>query len=261
MIKSIWDYRYFIFSAIRNDLRTRFIHSKLGTLWVIFNPLAQVLIYALILSNVLSAKLPGIDNKFAFSIYLMAGTLGWALFSEIISRSMNLFLENANLLKKINFPRVTLPCIMLGSCLLNNFILFSAIFFIFTLFDHTFNWTILWLLPLTATVTLFAFGIGLVLGIINVFVRDIGQVVPIVLQILFWFTPIVYPKTIIPEDYLLIYGMNPLVPIIEGYHQVLLYGQSPDITSFLHLYGIALIILLLGLFMFRKSTPEMVDVL
>lgn len=261
MLKNIWDYRYFIFSAIRNELTSKFIHSKLGTLWVIFNPLAQVMIYALVLSNVLSARLTGIENKFGFSIYLMAGTLGWALFSEIISRSMNLFIDNANLLKKINFPRITLPSIMLGSCLLNNLILLSAIIVIFVFFDHTFNWTILWLAPLTLTIVLFAFGLGLFLGIINVFLRDIGQIIPIVLQILFWFTPIVYPKTIIPPDYLIYLELNPLFPIIEGYHDILLYGKAPDFTSFIHLYILGLFALSIGLFMFRKATPEMVDVL
>lgn len=261
MIKSLYDYRYFIFSAIRNDLTTRFIHSKLGALWVIFNPLAQVMIYALILSNVLSSRLPGIDNKFAFSIYLMAGTLGWALFSEVITRSMNLFIENANLLKKINFPRVTLPSIMLGSCLLNHFILLGAILVIFTCLNHGFNLTILWLIPLMATVVVFAFGIGLILGVINVFVRDIGQVVPIILQVLFWFTPIVYPVTIIPAKYLGLLSLNPMFPIVEGYHDVLLYGKAPDIMSFVHLNLVGLVVLLLGVFMFRKAAPEMVDVL
>jgi lipopolysaccharide transport system permease protein len=261
MFKSIWDYRYFVFSAIRNDLTNRFIHSKLGALWVIFNPLTQVMIYALILSNVLSAKLPGIDNKFAFSIYLMAGTLGWALFSEIINRSINLFVENANLLKKINFPKVTLPSIMLGSCLLNNFILLSAILVIFTFLDHSFSLSILWLIPLTGTVVLFAFGIGLILGVINVFVRDIAQVVPIILQVLFWFTPIVYPVTIIPSEYLCYLKINPLFPIIEAYHDILLYGKAPDIMPFIQLNIIGCLILFLGLYMFRKASPEMVDVL
>jgi len=261
MLKSIWNYRYFIFSAIRNDLRTRFMHSKLGCLWVIFNPLAQVMIYALILSNILASKLPGIDNKFGFSIYLMAGTLGWALFSEVITRSINLFIENANLMKKINFPRVTLPSIMLGSCLLNNLILLSAILVIFMLLDHSFNFTIFWLIPLTGTVILFAFGIGLILGVVNVFVRDISQVVPIVLQVLFWVTPIVYPVTIIPSEYLGFLNKNPLFPIIEAYHDILLYSKAPDMINFVHINIVGFMILLVGLFMFRKASPEMVDVL
>lgn len=237
------------------------MHSKLGALWMIFNPLAQVMIYALILSNILAAKLPGINNKFGFSIYLMAGTLGWALFSEVITRSINLFVENANLMKKIHFPRVTLPSIMLGSCLLNNLILLSTILIIFTFLGHRINFTIFWLIPLTGMVILFAFGIGLILGIINVFVRDIAQVVPIILQILFWLTPIVYPITIIPAEYIVFLNKNPLLSIIEAYHDILVYGKAPAILPFIHINVVGVMILLVGFLMFRKASPEMVDVL
>lgn len=261
MLSNIWHYRYFICSAIWNNLFAQFTRSKLGALWGIFNPLAQVLIYALVLSHVLAARLPGIDHEFGFSIYLMSGMLGFSLFSDIINRSVHLFLENANLIKKINFPRVTLPCIMLGSCLLNNTILFSAIVIIFSLFDHSFNMTILWLIPLTGTIILFAFGMGLMLGVMNVFIRDISQIVPIILQIMFWFTPIVYPVNIIPEEYLPLLMLNPLFPLIEAYHDVLLYGQAPDLMSMVHLNILGVMTLLLGIFIFKRAGPEMVDVL
>src|SRR3989338_3508055 len=99
--RGIWEYRHFILSSIRNDVINRFARSKLGSLWSLFNPLAQVLIYALILSNVIGAKLPGVENQYAYSIYLMAGLLVWNLFSEVISRCLNLFIEQGNLMKKV----------------------------------------------------------------------------------------------------------------------------------------------------------------
>jgi lipopolysaccharide transport system permease protein len=84
MLKALWSYRYFIFSSIKNELRLRFIRSRLGALWMIIHPLMQVLIFATILSEVLAAKLPGIDDKYGYALYLMAGTLCWNLFSESI---------------------------------------------------------------------------------------------------------------------------------------------------------------------------------
>jgi lipopolysaccharide transport system permease protein len=87
MLRAVWAYRYFILSSIKNELRLRFIRSKLGVLWMIIHPLMQVLIFATILSEVLAAKLPGIDNKYAYALYLMAGTLCWSMFSETIGRS------------------------------------------------------------------------------------------------------------------------------------------------------------------------------
>ena len=104
MLLGTWR-RYFIFSSIKNELRLRFIHSRLGGLWLILNPLAQVLIFAFVLSAVLSSKLPGIDNRYGYSIFLMAGILGWSLFLESVNRCLTLFIDNGNILKKLVFPR------------------------------------------------------------------------------------------------------------------------------------------------------------
>ena len=261
MFRSLWQYRYFVFSSIRNELVSRFARSKLGGLWMIISPLSQVLIYALILSNVLAAKLPGIDNKYAYAVYLMAGLLAWNLFSEIISRCLTLFIEQGNLMKKMSFPRITLPTIVVGSCSLNNILLFISMAGIFAILGQQFSTIMLWLIPLTLIVIILAVGIGLILGVMNVFLRDVGQVFPIVLQIWFWFTPIVYPENIIPESYrhLLIY--NPMYSIINAYHQVLVFNKIPDIDSLITVTAIAATSALFGLFLFRRASAEMVDVL
>ena len=228
---------------------------------MIINPLSQVLIYALILSNILAAKLPGIDNKYAYAIYLMAGLLAWNLFSEIISRCLNLFIEQGNLMKKMSFPRITLPTIVLGSCLLNNILLFMAMLGIFALLGHQFSITMLWLIPLTLIVVALALGVGLILGIMNVFVRDIGQGTPIVLQVWFWFTPIVYPENIIPESYRHLLSLNPMYPITSAYHQVLVYNKAPQLDSLIVISVISCALMLLSIFLFRRASGEMVDAL
>lgn len=212
MFRSLWEYRHFVISSIRNELVSRFARSKLGGMWVIINPLSQVLIYAVILSNILAAKIPGIENKYSYAIYLMAGMLAWTLFTEIINRCLNLFIEQGNLMKKMSFPRITLPSIVIGSCLLSYILLFIAMLVIFALLGHQFSFVMLWLLPLTITLVTFALGIGLTLGVLNVFLRDIGQIVPIILQVWFWFTPIVYPESIIPESYRHLMNLNPMYP-------------------------------------------------
>lgn len=261
MLLSLWKYRFFIFSSIRNELINRFTRSKLGGLWSIINPLVQVAIYALILSNVLSAKLPQTENKYAYAIYLMAGLLAWTLFSEIITRCLNLFIEQANLMKKINFPRVTLPAIVLGSSLLNNLLLLLSTLLVFTLFGYHFSFIMLWLLPLTLLLAGFAISIGMLLGIMNIFLRDIGQIVPIILQITFWFTPIVYPESIIPNKYQHLLNLNPLHPIVNAYQQILVYGLPPAPNKILIIGIFTFALLLFGLYIFRQASAEMVDVL
>lgn len=261
MFKSLWLYRHFIVSSIRNDLVNRFARSKLGGLWIILNPLAQVAIYALILSNVLAAKLPGIESKYSYAIYLMAGLLAWTLFSEVISRCLNLFIEYGNLMKKMQFPRITLPAIVVGVNLANNAFLFIAMLGIFLVLGHGFTIHIIWLIPLTIALVAFALGIGLILGIINVFIRDLGQVTPVFLQMGFWFTPIVYPINVIPVEYRHWLEFNPIFHFTRAYQNVLVYGQAPQINSLLGIAVIASLILILSLFLFRRANAEMVDVL
>jgi lipopolysaccharide transport system permease protein len=261
MFRALWQYRHFVRSSIVNDLRSRFARSKLGGLWMIINPLAQVAIYALILSNVLAAKLPGIENKYAYAIYLMAGLLAWTLYDELINRCVNLFVAQGNIMKKMSFPRITLPSIVVGSCLLNNVLLFIAMLGVFFLLGHQFSLAMLWLLPLTLLLVVLGLGVGLILGVLNVFVRDIGLVVPIIMQVWFWFTPIVYPVNIIPEEYHHLMGYNPMFLITDAYHEILLYNRVPNLDGMLSLAGIAGALLLISLFLFRRASAEMVDVL
>ena len=261
MLRSLWQYRHFVLSSIRNELITRFVRSKLGGLWMIVNPLAQVAIYALILSNVLAAKLPGIDNKYAYAIYLMAGLLAWNLFSEIVGRCLNLFIEQGNLMKKMQFPRITLPAIVAGSNLINNALLLIAMLGIFLVLGHSFTAVMFWLLPLIIILTTFAMGVGLVLGVMNVFVRDIGQAIPIILQVWFWFTPIVYSANIIPESYRYLLSFNPMYHFTSAYQEIIVYGRSPQLEGLAIIAAASLTLLMLSLFLFRRSSEEMVDVL
>ncbi|MFT4247509.1 MAG: ABC transporter permease [Pseudomonas sp.] len=261
MIRALWGYRYFIFSSIKNELRLRFIRSKLGGLWMIIHPLAQVLIFALILSEVLSAKLPGIDNKYAYSLYLMAGTLGWSLFAETINKCMGLFVDNANMLKKMAFPRVCLPVIAAGTMLVNNLLLLVAIFGVFAVLGHMPGAQAVWLLPLILLTLLMSLSLGMVLGVLNVFMRDIAQVVPVILQALFWMTPVVYMISILPAHYQRWFSLNPLYPLIASYQNVLVFDRPPLFHELAWLLAGSVVLLGVALVMFRRASAEMVDVL
>jgi lipopolysaccharide transport system permease protein len=259
MLIGAWRYRYFILSSIKTELRLKFIRSRLGALWMILNPLTQVVIFAFVLSAVLSAKLPGIDNRHAYVIYLMAGILGWSLFLEIVNRCLTLFIDNGNILKKLVFPRIALPLIVTGSAALNNALLFSAMLFIFTLLGHLPGAALIWLPALMLVNVSLALGLGLTLGVLNVFMRDVGQIVPVVLQFLFWFTPIVYMVDIIPAEYRNWLMLNPLFPLISGYQSTLLYNRSPDWPGLAVVGLLAMNLLVFALVLFRRASPEMVD--
>ena len=261
LFKAVWAYRYFIVSSIKTEFRSRFARSKLGGLWMVLHPLALVLIYALVLSQVMSAKLPSVTSQYAYPIYILSGMVGWTLFSEILSRSLTIFIDNGNLLKKLAFPKLTLPLIVVGSCMINFVLMFIVMFVVFGLLGHLPYHALHWMFLLVFLTVGLAVGIGLFFGVLNVFMRDVGQVLTVVLQFWFWLTPIVYMATIIPEKYHDLLMLNPMTGIVLGYQNVLLYDKAPDLNVLVYPSVVTLVFLLLALFVFRKANGEMTDVL
>ncbi len=258
---SAWMYRHFIGAAIAGEMKSRFARSRIGAFWHILHPLAMASIYALVLSKVLGARLGGADNPAAFAIYLISGIGGWSLFSEISNRSLTIFIEYGNTMKKIAFPRIALPLIILGGALINHLFFLAAALAVFAAFGHLPADTVV-ALPIGAAVAAgLAFGIGLLSGILNTFSRDVGQVMGVVFQIWFWLTPIVYTRDILPEYMRGVIDANPMTPIVRWYQDVLFHREFPDISALAYPAAIALIFCALALFVFRRASAELVDTL
>lgn len=261
MLLAIWHYRHFIFTSIRNDLRTRFARSRLGAIWAILQPLFQGIIYAVVFTKVLGAKLPDAPNKYAYTIYLLAGMVGWTLFNEVITRCLTNFVDNASLLKKMVFPRICLPMIVSGSSLLNNLFLLIATIAIFLLVGAYPSWMWLWIPVLMIITALFGLALGLILGVLNVFVRDIAQVMTVVLQLWFWLTPIVYVVNTVPQGFAVMLRFNPMYAICSSYQQVFVWDHPPHFKTLGAIVGLSLVLLGVGMVLFRRASPDMVDVL
>ena len=260
-LRGSWAYRYFVLSSITTELRLRVVGSRLGLVWLIISPLLQVAMYALVLSAVMRARLPGVDNRFAYTIYLLAGFLAWYPFTEIVSRCVTLFLENANALKKIAFPRTILPLITLGVAAFNNLVMVAVTLAAFLLMGHALTLSALWLPVLMLANFALSLGLGLCCGVLNVFVRDVGQLVQIALQWGFWMTPIVYVIDIIPPSYRWVLWFNPMVWMIDNYHRVLVYDLPPNLGSLAGVVVLAVLLLLLGRTLLQRSQAEMMDAL
>ncbi len=261
MITAIWRFRHFIIAAISGEFRSRFARSKFGAAWFILHPLAMATIFALVLSNVLQARLGPVENKAAFAIYLMAGLAAWGLFHEIASRCLTIFVEYGNTMKKIAFPRIALPVIVLGGALVNHLLLLVAIVIVFLFFGHfpSTAWVYLPLGMLLAAGC--AFGCGILLGIFNVFARDVGQVMTVVFQLMFWMTPIVYQLNALPSAVRSFVHLNPMTSIAVLYQDVMLYGRAPNMVTLIYPSLFAVVLILLSLFVFRRASPELVDAL
>lgn len=261
MFRSLWQYRHFIISSIRGDLKGRFVRSRLGGLWFILHPLAQALIFSIVLSEVLKARLPDTDSPAAYPVYLLSGMAAWTLFNEILGRSMTIFIEQASVMKKIVFPRLCLPIIVGGTALINHLLLLLALFILFVFLGHLPGRTLI-LLPVgIALIAAIGFGLGVILGVMNVFIRDIAQVMTIVLQLWYWLTPIVYPANVLPEKYQFVLNLNPIAPLVALYQDALLFNRWPDPASLIIPAAVGLVSMGFAIVFFRRASPELVDVL
>lgn len=258
-MQALWNYRGFILSSVKREFQLKYRNSMLGAAWTVLNPLAMITVYTVIFSQVMRARLPGVETSFSYGIYLCSGVLTWGLFAEIAGRTMNVFLDNANLLKKLNFPRLCLPITVVASSFLN----FSIIFGIFIIFlaitGNTPGIVLLGIIPITIVLIGFAVGLGIVLGVLNVFFRDVGQLFSVVIQFWFWLTPIVYPLTILPEKLRPLMQLNPLANLIGAYQSILVWHEWPRWLSLTPVCLLAAVLCFWGYRLFRAHVGEMVD--
>jgi len=259
MLSALWKYRGFILGNVKREFQLKYRNSLLGAAWTFINPLSMILVYTVIFSQVMRAKLPGVDSSFAYSIHLCAGILTWGLFSEITGRSLNVFLENANLLKKLNFPRLCLPLTVIATACLNFAIVFG-LFSVFLVLTGDFpGWPMLGMLPILAIQIALATGVGMSLGVLNVFFRDVGQFFAIFLQFWFWLTPIVYPADVLPDRIKPFLALNPMASVIGAYQEILVHGRWPAWDTLCPAAALAVLLCVLGLRLFRRHAGEMVD--
>lgn len=259
MMRGLWRYRGFVLNSVKRDFQLRYTGSVLGVAWNVINPLVMIVVYTIIFAEVMRSRLPGIEDHYAYGVYLCAGVLTWTLFVEIVSRSTGMFIDNANLLKKSNFPRVCLPSIVTLSALLNFAVVFG-IFLLFLVVTGRFpEWTALAAIPLLLLEIVFAVGVGILVGTLNVFFRDIGQAVGVLLQFWFWLTPIVYPASVLPDQFRFLLALNPIAPLMAAYQGIFVEHTPPNWTSLNGTLVAAFVLVILGYLTFRKHAPELVD--
>lgn len=259
MLKILWSYRGFILGSVKREFQSKYRNSLLGAAWTVLNPLAMIVVYTVIFSRVMHARLPGVDSTFAYSIHLCAGVLPWGMFVEIVSNGQNTFVNNANLLKKLSFPRLCLPIIVVINALVN----FAIVFGLFTVFlVMTGNFPGLpyfAIIPVLTLMTLFAIGLGITLGVLNVFFRDVGQFFGIVLNFWFWLTPVVYAANILSKSAQDALHFNPMARVIEAFQVTMVQHVWPDWSTLLYPFVLSIVLCLAGFRLFRKHAGEMVD--
>lgn len=229
----------------RQELIDRHKGSLLGRTWTVIAPLINILVFVLIFSTIMGAKLEGFGaqiDQYTYSIYLISGILAWTAFAKSLSAITNTFIDRAGMITKINTSLKALPL----STLLAETVIYALgmVFFVVFLLLVGFPITSLWLgVPLVLALQLaFTYALGLLLATLAVYLKDIREGVAVLLPVWFWLTPVVYVEGIIPPWALSIIRINPLFQLIHAYRELILYQRLPALPGLL---GVALVTLML----------------
>ncbi len=260
MMKELWSAKWFIFSLAYREYKGRYAGSLLGQFWSLLPPIVMIGLYTLIFSSIMKARIPGSNDTLSYGLFICTGIISWNFFSELLTRCNGIFVEYGNMVKKSHFPRLALPLVALISSGIN-FLIVALLFLLFLLATgHFHGEALLSIVLLLLFQQMFAVGLGLFLGTVNVFYRDTTQLTGLLLQLWFWLTPIVYPLSILPSwAEFPVRFCNPLTPIMNGYQQAVLRGITPSWETFLFALLIALLALFICFFTFNALSSEFAD--
>jgi lipopolysaccharide transport system permease protein len=245
--KEIIQYRQMLISIVRRDLRSRYKGSFLGFLWTFINPLLQLIVYSIVFPYLLKVQQ---EN---YAMFLFVALLPWIFFTSSVQGATTSIVAGANLVKKVYFPRAILPLSVVCTNLMNYVyclvIVFSAL--LLTGVHLTFN--VFWFPAVLLIEFVFILGLALILSAFYVKFRDLEHVVGVVTFVWFYLTPIVFPISIFPEQVAKLLSYNPMVPIIDSFRDILLFGRGPEWGSLAYAASVGIVLLLIGVLIFRRS--------
>jgi lipopolysaccharide transport system permease protein len=251
-----------IINFTKQDLIDRYSGSVLGGAWSFINPLVTITIFVLIFSQIMGAKLAAFGVEFGhygYSIYLISGVLAWNAFAGMLGRTTNIFRDKAGLIGKVNISLALLPIyIILSETVIFIISMIIFVFFLMILgFPITWHWLLLPLLYILQVIL--AYSLGFLFATLSVFIRDIREFVNVVLQLWFWFTPIVYVINILPDKLQIWFQLNPMFLLMNAYRDIIVYHKVPELTGMTTLFVAALILLLLSQLVFAKLERDLRD--
>lgn len=259
MIVNLWRYRGFIARNALSDVRNRYAGSAMGVAWNVLNPLAQILIYSLVFSHLMAARVPG--GGAGFALYLCAGLLPWAAFADCVLRGANAFIDNAPYLKKLPIPEQVFVAQSAAAATLFLGISMTLLGLVTVIMGGRLSPAWLGVPVVLILLQSFGFGLGLIFSTLNVFLRDIGQALVIVLQLWMWLTPIVYVEEILPPGLQAAARYNPAYPFIDALHRMIVGGAWPAAWQWPVMLAWAAAAPLAGYLVMRRLRPEIRDAL
>jgi lipopolysaccharide transport system permease protein len=257
--RELWEYRGLFFFLVRRDIKLRFQQTVIGFLWVVLQPLIQMMIFYIILGLLINVPTNGIP----YPIFFLSAFVAWQFFTQVVNNSAFSLVGNIGVIVKSYFPRLALPLSTIANALVDFFVSFLVLMVFLLLNGHfpiTFRYL---LLPVLLIITIvFSSGVGLLFGALMVVFRDTKNFLSFILMIWMYVTPIMYPISIVPEKYKFLFYLNPLTTLVDVYRWVFLgQGDLPRISYFVISFVIATIIWFSGALAFRAMENRIADVM
>jgi len=255
-LKDLWAYRELLYFLTWREIKVRYKQTILGFAWAIIQPLFMMIVFTLFFGTL--AKVP--SEGIPYPLFNYAALLPWILFAEGISRSSNSLVGSVNLVQKVYFPRLIMPFSGILSPIVDFAIAFVILIGMMFYFSYAPAIYILWLPAFILLALMTALGVGLWLSAVNVKYRDVRYVIPFLIQLWLFASPVVYSSNLLPERFQIIYGINPMSGVIEGFRWALLGTEPPNALIGVSV-GIVVVILISGAYYFRRSEKTFADVI
>jgi lipopolysaccharide transport system permease protein len=253
----LYSFRDLLMLWTGREIRVRYKQSLLGVGWAIIQPLVLTMVFTLVFSRIMQVDTGGVP----YPIFAYAALVPWTFFATSLAFGIPSLVNNLNLVSKIYFPREILPFANIGAALLD--FAMAGLVFAGMMIVYRIPITIyaLWVFPLLGIQIILTAGVVLIGSAAIVFFRDVRFVIPLLIQVWMYASPVIYPTDLIPPEYLPVYFLNPMAGIIDGYRSVLVLGQPPNIPALFISTIISLSLMFLGYFIFKRSEPLFADLI
>ncbi len=262
MFRTLRNNKYLLTQLIKNDIKQKYQGSILGILWSFIVPILMLVIYTFVFSVVFQAKWD-IDStdKYQFAIVLFCGLSAFNIMSEVMNRSTNIIAANVNYVKKVIFPLELLPIVLVCSALFTSVINFLILIIVRVILYHDVSDTLFMFIPVMIPLILLSYGVGLIISATSVYLKDIANIISVLVTVLMYMSPVFFPLSAVPEDLRIVCEINPMTYIIENIRRVVLYGEWPDYSSYVISICIAVFLSIFGYFVFERAKEGFADVL
>ena len=257
--RDLWRYRELFYFLAWRDILVRYKQTVIGIAWAVIRPFLTTVVFTVVFSRIAKLPAPGVVP---YALLVMAAMLPWQFFSTSLSESSNSLIGNANLISKIYFPRLIVPAGAVITSFVDFLITLGLMALLMVWYRFAPDWRI-FLLPAFVALAFFAsFGIGLWLCALNVEYRDFRYIVPFIVQFGLYISPVGFSSAIVPAKWQLIYSLNPMVGVIDGFRWCLLRGQTPlSLSALLCSLSITAVLCTSGIWYFRKMERTFADVI